>query len=331
MEKITLTMACAPTDRSRPILDGRVEIPGCRIVALPGEPQDIFRRALRDRAFEITELSMGNHILATAKAQSHYVGVPVFLSRAFRHSAIYVRTDRGIRTPADLKGKRVGMTEFQQTASLWLRGILADEYGLARSDVAWRTGGLNQPSPPPRSRLELSVALDVEAIPATESLDGLLAKGEIDAVFSTQPPRCFASKSAPVDRLFPDYRAAETAYYKSSGVFPIMHCLTVRNDVAEAHPWLALELFRAFTKAKALSLNELTLVNTPRVALPWVAQHFADTLAVLGPNPWPYGLKQNRPVLEAMVRYAAADGLLDKQFDPAQLFHPSTLDATDPG
>lgn len=330
MEKITLTLACAATDRSRPILDGRVEIPGCRIVPLPGEPEDIFRRALRDRAFDITELSMGNHILATANGESHYVGVPVFLSRAFRHAAIYVRTDRGIRTPADLKGRRIGLTEFQQTASLWLRGILADQYGLARGDVAWRVGGLDQPSGP-RKPVELAAAIDVQPIAATESLDSLLTKGELDAVFSTRPPRCFANRSAPVDRLFPNYREAEIAYFKSSGIFPIMHTLTVRRDVAEAYPWLPVELFRAFVRAKALSFAELKLVNTPRVALPWIADHVAETVAVLGTNPWPYGLKQNLPVLEAMIRYAMADGLVKAPLDPTRLFHPSTLDAVDQG
>ncbi len=331
MAKMTLTLACAATDRSRPILDGRIEVPGCQIVPLPGEPEDIFRRALRDQAFDISEMSMGNHILATAKGTNRYIGIPVFLSRTFRHSAIYVRTDRGIRAPADLKGKRIGLTEFQQTASIWLRGILADEYGLDRRDVAWRTGPLDQPRATPGSRVDFSVDLDVEPIAAGDSLDSLLAKGELDAVFSTRPPRCFADTSAPVGRLFPDHRAAEIAYFKATGIFPIMHCLTVRRDVAEAHPWLPLELFRAFVAAKALSLGELKLVNTPRVALPWIADHLAETVAVLGPNPWPYGLGQNRAVLDAMIRYARSDGLVSGELAPEQLFHPSTLDAADRG
>lgn len=331
MGDIKLSLACSASDRTRPVLDGRVKIAGVDAVFLPGEPEDIFRRALRDRAFDITELSFSSHIVTTARGDAPYVGVPVFLSRAFRHSAIYVRTDRGIARPEDLRGRRVGLPEYQQTAGMWVRGILADQHGVRPSEVHWRTGGMEQPGAGERVRIELPPELDVKPIGPQETLNGLLAAGELDAVIAPRPPSCYTTRSAPVDRLFPDYRAAEIAYYKATGFFPIMHCLAVRKDVAEAHPWLPLELFRAFAKAKAISQSELALVNFLRVSLPWVAAHYEETRAVLGRNPWRYGFKENAEEVRAMARYIASDGLAKREVDPAELFHPSTLDASDEG
>lgn len=329
MAKITLTLACTQSDRTRPILDGRIEVPGVSFVMLPGEPEDIFRRALRDKAFDVTELSMGSHIVTTARGDAAYIGVPVFPSRAFRHSAIYVRSDRGISAPEHLKGKRIGLPDYQQTAGMWVRGMLADQYGVEVRSVAWRTGGQDRPSGGERIPLNLPPGLDVAPIGAGETLDGLLAAGALDAVISPRPPRCFLEKTAPVVRLFANYRQAEMAYFKATGHFPIMHCLAVRRDVADRHPWLPVELFRAFAKAKALALSELRQINVLRVTLPWVAVHLAETEAVMGANPWRYGLRENLHELHAMARYAEADGLAQRVIDPLELFHASTHDAAD--
>ncbi len=329
MSDITLSLACTLSDRTRPILDGRVSVPGVRFTAMPGEPEDIFRRALRERAFAVSELSMGSHIVTTARGDSAYVGVPVFLSRAFRHSSIYVRADRGIATARDLRGRRIGLPEYQQTAAMWVRGILQDTAGIAPSEISWRTGGLEQPGEE-RIALALPDGLDVQAIPAGRTLGGMLAAGELDAVISPRPPACFLSGDAPVGRLFADYRAAETAYFRATGFFPIMHCLAIRRDVAGEHPWLAGALFAAFAQAKALSMGELALVNVLRVSLPWVAAEYAATQAVMGENPWPYGYRANLAELTAMTRYAAADGLAARRVEPAELFHPDVLDLMDP-
>jgi 4,5-dihydroxyphthalate decarboxylase len=324
-ETLTLSLACTLSDRTRPILDGRVTVPGARFIALPGEPEDIFRRALRDKAFAISELSMGSHIVTTARGDSPYIGVPVFLSRAFRHSAIYVRSDRGIRTAADLAGRRIGLPEYQQTAALWVRGMLREQHGVDTAGIAWRTGGLEETGGSERVALRLPPQLDVRPIAPDQTLNGLLAAGELDAIVAPRPPSCYLARSAPVDRLYPDYRREEEDYHRATGFFPIMHCLAVRRDVAAEHPWLPQELLRAFTRARDLSIEELTRVNVLRLSLPWIAAEAEAQIAAMGGDPWPYGFQRNRDEIAAMIRYAVQDGLAAEAIEPEALFHPSTL------
>ena len=326
-ENLRLTLACSSSDRTRPIIDGRVEVAGVTLTVLPGEPEDIFRRALRDRAFDVTELSMGSHIVTTARGDAPYVGIPVFPSRSFRHAAIYVRTDRGIRTAADLAGKRIGLPEYQQTAALWVRGILREYYKVDTRGIAWRTGGLEQTGGSERVALKLPPELDVQQIGADETLNGLLASGEIDAIVGPRPPSCFAQRSAPVDRLYPDYRTEEEAYFRATGFFPIMHCVALRKELAAAHPWLPLELFRAFARARAMAVADLSMVNVLRASLPWIAAEAEAQTRIMGGDPWPYGFRRNRDEVAAMIRFAAADGLAAREIAPESLFHTSVLDA----
>lgn len=317
---ISLTLACTSSDRTRPLMDGRFRVPGCDITFIPGEPEDIFRRALRDRAFDVSELSMGSHIVTTARGDAPYVGVPVFLSRAFRHSAVYIRTDRGIRSAADLAGRTIGLPEYQQTAALWVRGFLREHYGVDTRSIAWRTGG---------ERVAITLPAGFDVAPLGRDLEAALAAGEIDALIGPRPPRCFLDRSAPVDRLWPDTRAEEQAWFNATGFFPIMHCLALRKDVAERHPWLPVELFRAFAAAKKASVEELRLVNVLRVSLPWIAAEAEAQIAAMGGNPWPYGFRRNRDEVAAMIRYAVADGLAAQEIAPEALFHPSVLDLLD--
>jgi len=326
-EDLRLTLACTSSDRTRPILDGRVAVPGVALTVLPGEPEDIFRRALRDRAFDITELSMGSHIVTTARGDAPYVGIPVFPSRAFRHSAIYVRTDRGIATAKDLAGRRIGLPEYQQTAALWVRGILRDHYGVDTAGIAWRTGGMEEAGQGERVALTLPEGLDVRPIGAGETLNGLLAAGELDAVVGPRPPSAFLARSAPVDRLYPDFRREEEAYFGATGFFPIMHCVALRRELAAAHPWLPLEIFRAFARARAMAVAELSLVNVLRASLPWIAAEAEAQTRIMGGDPWPYGFRRNRDEIAAMIRYARTDGLAGTDIAPEALFHPSVLDA----
>jgi 4,5-dihydroxyphthalate decarboxylase len=317
--RLSLTLACTASDRTRPVLDGRVTVPGVDFFALPGEPEDIFRRALRDRAFDVSELSMGSHIVTTARGDGPYIGVPVFPSRAFRHSAVYIRTDRGITGPGDLAGRTIGLPEYQQTAALWVRGILREQHGVDTRSIAWRTGG---------ERVPISLPHGLDVRPLGEGLQEALAAGRIDALIAPRPPTAFEDRSAPVGRLWSDYRAEEIAWRRATGFFPIMHCLAVRRDVAERHPWLPVELFRAFAHARAMALAELRLVNVLRVSLPWVAAAFEEQAAVMGGDPWPYGFARNRGEIAAMVRFAVADGLAAEAIPPEALFHPSTLGET---
>lgn len=328
MADLCLTLACVPTDRSRPIIDGQVKIPGVSLTVLPDEPEDIFRRALREQAFDITEMSMSSHITMTARGDPAYIAVPVFLSRAFRHSGIFIRTDRGIRTADDLKGKRVGIPEYQQTAILWVRGMLRDFHGIGVRDIHWRTGGVLQPGLGERVALSLPEGIDVQPIGPDETLDGLLTRGALDAVISTRVPTALANPDIPVARLYPDYRAAETDYYRRTGFFPIMHCLALRRSLADEHPDLPRALFEAFAKARKQALAELAMINAFRVTLPWPPMALEDAKALMGDDFWPYGFRRNRDEIATMTRYAEEDGLTMRRVQPEELFHPSTLDLT---
>lgn len=312
MATLRLTLACTLSDRTRPILDGRVRVPGVEFIALPGEPEDIFRRALRDRAFEVSELSMGSHITTTARGDSAYVGVPVFLSRAFRHGAIWIRTGRGISRPEDLAGRCIALPEYQQTAALWVRGILREEYGIDTRAIRWRIGA---------ERIAIALPEGFDVAPLGQPPEQALREGRVDALITPRPP----APHPQVARLFPDYAAAERAWFARSGFFPIMHCLALRRDVAEAHPWLPVELFRAFAAARRLALEELRLSNVLRVSLPWIAAAMEEQERAMGGDVWPYGFARNRAEIAAMIRFARADGLAAREIAPEELFHPSTL------
>lgn len=312
MATLRLTLACTLSDRTRPILDGRVRVPGVEFIALPGEPEDIFRRALRDRAFDVTELSMGSHITTTARGDSAYVGVPVFLSRAFRHGAIWIRTDRGIARPEDLAGRSIALPEYQQTAALWVRGILREQHGLDTRAIRWRIGA---------ERIAIALPEGFDVAPLGGDPEQALREGAVDALITPRPP----APHPRVARLFPDHPAAERAWFAQTGFFPIMHCLALRRDVAEAHPWLPVELFRAFAAARRLSLEELRLSNVLRVSLPWIAAAMEEQERAMGGDVWPYGFARNRAEIAAMIRFARADGLAPREIAPEDLFHPSTL------
>ena len=325
MGRLAISLACTVSDRTRPILDGRVAVEGCDVTGLPGEPEDIFFRALRHGEFDVSELSFSSYLVVSSRGQSPYIGVPVFLSRAFRHSAIYIRTDRGIETPQDLKGRLVGTPEFQQTAALWVRGILADEYGVKASDIRWCQGGLEAPKQGERVPLTLPAEIEYQAVAADKTLSGMLAAGEIDAIVSPRVPSCVAAGTAPVGRLFPDYRAAEETYFRKTGFFPIMHLVGVRRDLAERHPWLAANVFRAFVKAKAMAMQDLAQINALRVTLPWVGDDVARVQAVMGPDYWRYGVNENRAEIEALVRYAAEQHLTARPLTLEELFAAATI------
>ncbi len=316
---MTLTLACTLTDRTRPVIEGRILVDGFDLAFHTGEPEELFRIAMREARFEITELSMASHMLSVARGDSRYIGVPVFPSRAFRHSAIYIRTDRGIARPEDLAMRTIGTPEYQQTAALWVRGMLRDLYGVDTRRIAWRSGGERTP-------LSLPPGFDVQAIPAGETLDTMLEGGRLDAFIGPRPPNCFTHRTAPVARLFSDLRAAEEAYYARTKFFPIMHCIAVRRDVAEANPGLPAALLRAFLAAKAQALAELSMVNVLRVSLPWIAAEAERQTALMGGDPWPYGFARNREEIATMCRYAEEDGLTAIRLAPEALFHPSTYE-----
>lgn len=314
---LRLSLACALSDRTRPLLEGRVSVPGVSFEHDPGEPEQIFRRALNEKCFHVTELSMGSHITTTARGDAAYTAIPVFLSRAFRHSAVYIRSDRGIRSAADLAGRTIGIPEYQQTAALWVRGFLREQYGVDTRGIAWRTG---------QERIAISLPPGHDVKPLGRDLNEALAAGEIDAFIGPRAPACYLDGSAPVARLWPDFMAEEVAWHGRTGFFPIMHCVAIRKDVAAEHPELPRLLQRAFTEARDLALHDLQQVNFLRVALPWITTAFEQQKQLMGGDPWPYGFRRNRDEVAAMIRFAQADGLVTSAITPEDLFHPSVTE-----
>lgn len=326
MTKLAITIACENYDRVQPIRTGQVEIPGCDVNFLGMGPEELFFRAYRHCEFDIAELSMSSYLLATSRGTAPYVAVPVFLSRLFRHSAIYIRTDRAIERPEDLVGLRIGLPEYQLTACLWARAFLDSEYGVAPWDVEWFRGGLHEPGRVEKVELKLPENVRISAIPEDATLDAMLADGRIDALISPRPPHCFVRGESGVARLFPNHKQIEKDYFRKTGIFPIMHVLGIRRDLVERHPWLANSVYDAFIKAKIISMTALEDIAALKAMLPWLGAHLEETHATMGPDFWPYGVEANRATLDAMVHFAHRHGTADRALTVEELFAPSTLE-----
>jgi 4,5-dihydroxyphthalate decarboxylase len=319
MTKLKCSLACCDYDRTRAIFDGRVAIEGCDVTAVTLEPEESFLRA-RYQVFDITEQSFSTHAILTAKGQNPYVGVPVFVSRVFRHSGIYIRTDRGINGPPDLRGKTIGVPEYAMTASVWIRGMFQDDYGVKPADVRWRQGATDHPLPPLPGQIEL------QHIPHGYNLSDMLAAGEIDAIIGARQPACFTQRHEKVARLFPNYREAERDYYRRTRIFPTMHVIGIRRSLAEAHPWLPVSVFKAFAEAKRRCMPELAQIGFLYTTLPWSVAEFEDTIALMGEDYWPYGVKPNLQTIETFARYHHAQGLSQEPLSPKDLFASQTLE-----
>ncbi|MBI2586376.1 MAG: 4,5-dihydroxyphthalate decarboxylase [Rhodospirillales bacterium] len=328
----TLSLGCWDYDRVKAVLDGRVTVNGFALKPTVMAPTDIFARAFTEAPFDVSELSLSSYMLQVANGNCAYVAIPAFLSRAFRHGGIFVRADRGIKKPKDLQGRLVGVPEYQMTMAMWVRGILQDEHGVDFRNIRWRTGGLHHAGRKERLALDLPAAMDVKPIGATDTLNGLLAAGELDAVVAPTMPAAFLAGDANVRRLFADPVAAERAYYKKTGMFPIMHVLGLRRTIADKHPNLAAELFRAFVKARDMALTELKVTaeaSANRVMLPWFAAEWEATRALMGEGVWTYGVEKNIKELEAACRYSEEQNLAPRRLAVDELFHPATRDLAD--
>src|SRR5713101_3798879 len=321
MPDIPITIASGEYDRIRAIRDGVVKVEGCAVTYHVVEPNQLFVRNLRSQEFDVSEMSFSTYIALRDQGKAHYTAIPVFLSRAFRHAAIFVRTDRGIASPADLKGKRVGTPEYLTTMLVWMRGLLSDEYGVKPSDLLWRLGGLEQPSQKTTAP-EPVASVDIENIPPGKTLAGMLADGELDALFTARLPSCFVKGAPNVGRLFADTRAAEQAYYRKSGVYPLMHAVGIRNSLVEKHPWMARAVFDAFSKSKEIAIADLQKLAAFSVTLPWVEAEFRATQAVLGMDIWPYGIEPNRKAIETLCRYLHEQGFTKRRMQVEELFAP---------
>jgi 4,5-dihydroxyphthalate decarboxylase len=325
---IPITLACGDYDRTRAIKDGRVRIEGCDVTYIPLEPEEVFFRAARYEEFDVSELSFSSYLVQTSRGESRYIGVPAFVSRVFRHSSIYIRTDREIRSPSDLIGREVGVPEYQLTALVWLRGILQEQYRVKPSDILWRGGGLEQPGRKERARISPPPDVDLQPIPAGETLSGMLAAGKLDALMTARAPSCFLNGVPNIDRLFRDHRTIEKEYYLKTGLFPIMHLVGVRKALVERYPWLPASVYKAFVQAKAIAMSELRALAAPFLLLPWTEQETLETMAVMGMDFWRYGVSENAREIETLARYSHEQGLAERIVPAEELFTPSTIETS---
>jgi 4,5-dihydroxyphthalate decarboxylase len=323
MPKLKLSIAIGNYDRVRPLFDGAVQIDGVEPIFMQLPPEEIFFRAFRTQDFDICELSMSSFTVETALGDCPYVGVPAFVSRAFRHNSIYVRTDR-IKSPADLKDKRIGLPEYQLTACVWARAILEDDHGLKPSDVVWVRGGIDDPSRLEKITIKLPSGVRLENAPEGKTISQMLEAGEIDAFIAPRVPRLGGKSNPNVGWLFPDPVAASKDYYRRTGIFPIMHVTGVRRRLVEEHPWLPAAVLKAFEQAKAKCLEELEDTATSKCTLPFVDVQLKAARELMGQDFWSYGLAANRKVLETFLRRHHDEGLSPRLVGPEEMFHPST-------
>jgi 4,5-dihydroxyphthalate decarboxylase len=280
----------------------------------------------RYQEFDVAEMSFSSYLRTVAAGTSAYVGLPAFVSRIFRHSGIYIRSDAGIRTPEDLRGKRIGLPEYQITAVVWMRGLLQHQYGVKPNEISWRSGGQEQPGREERTPLKPIPGLDLKPINSDQTLVGMLRDGELDALFTARAPSSFLAGEPHIARLFPDTRAAEKAYYQKTGLFPIMHLVGIKKTLLEQHPWLATSVYKAFVEAKALAMIDLCDVNALMVTLPWLEAETKDTIAAMGQDFWKYGVHENMREIEALTQYSFEQGLIDRKLGVEELFARSTFE-----
>lgn len=324
---VRLSVACWDYDRTRALRDGTVTASGLDLVSVTLPVEETFFRMLKHREFDVAEMSLSSYVLSTFQDDPPFVAIPVFPSRVFRHGSIYVRADGDIRSPADLRGGVVGVPEYQITAAVWIRGILAEHHGLPVDAVSYRTGGLHETGRVEKLRLDLPAEIRVEPIGADQTLDRMLVDGELDAIYSARAPRSFdPAGTGAVRRLFADPRATEQDYFRATGIFPIMHTVVIRREVYERDRWIAASLLDAFTRAKNLMYAELVETTALKYGLPWVAPEAEATIALMGRDFWPYGVETNRTALDTFLGYSHAQGLARRRLDPAELFVPETLD-----
>jgi len=325
LAKLPLSIAMGDYDRNRALYDGAVQIDGVDPTYMLLNPEEMFFRAFRFQDFDISELSFSSYLVKHARGDCPYIALPIFLSRAFRHTSIYVRKDR-IRSPQDLKGKRIGIPEYQLTANVWARALLADDYGVKPSDVTWVRGGIDQPGRPEKIKLQLPADVKMVNAPEATTISDMLDRGEIEGFMAPRAPFGAARANPDVGWLFDDPTVVAKDYYRRTGIFPIMHVVGVRKALAQQHPWLPGALLKAFEQSKAAALAKLEDTSATKVTLPFVEEQLKAARDTLGENYWAYGVDANRPTLEAFTRHHHAQGLSTRHVAVDELFHPSTYE-----
>ena len=323
---LRLSLACWDYDRTRALADGRVQPEGIDLVYLNQPVEETFFRMMRFGEFDASEMSLSSYVASLGRAEPPFIAIPAFPSRFFRHSCIFVSAKSGIRKPEDLKGKRIGVPEYQMTAPVWIRGILSDEHGVKVTDVQHLSGGEEEPGRDEKQKIDLPSSIRLAPIASDKTLSGMLAEGELDALVTARAPSTFKSKPDAVKRLFPDYVAKEKEYYRRTRIFPIMHTVVIRRDVYAKNPWVAQSLYKAFAAAKKIASDMYAQTAALSSMLPWSTAQADETRAEMGDDWWPYGLAPNRHVLETFLRYHHEQGLSKRLYKPEELFARETLE-----
>jgi 4,5-dihydroxyphthalate decarboxylase len=327
MSNLRLALACWNYDRTRALMEGRIRPDGIDLTYLNLPVEETFFRMLRHHEFDAAEMSLSSYVLSLFSENPPFVAIPVFPSRFFRHSCIYINPESGIREPKDLMGKRVGTPEYQMTAGVWIRGILSDEYGVPLSSVKYFNGGEEEPGRHEKLKLSLPPEISLESIPESKTLSAMLDRGEIDALYTARMPSTFLRGSGTVARLFEDYPAVEREYYSRTKIFPIMHTVVIRRELYEKHRWIAQSLYKAFVYSQREVYQELYQTAALKYMLPWLIRHVEDTRNLMGQDFWSYGYDANILPLSTFLRYSFEQGLSKRLLTPKDLFVPESLES----
>ncbi len=319
MARLNLTFACGPYDRTLALRDGSIRPEGIELNCITAQPSEIFWRMLQFKEFEISEMSLSNYTSLVSTGDAPFIAIPVFPSRVFRHGYFFINSDKGIDSPADLEGKRGGVPEYTMTAAVYMRGLLAHEYGVEPRDVEWVQGRAD------RLGRKLPADIRLAQAPAGSELGDLLARGEIDFLMTANNPLAFRRGNAKVRRLFPNYAEVEKDYYRRTRIYPIMHTVVIRRDVHERHPWVALNMYQALCQAKQHAYDLLADMGSSKVSSAWLQSLIEEEKEIIGPDWFPYGIAANRPSIEALLQYTHEHGLTDRRIGLEELFAPSTL------
>ena len=326
---LKLNLACGLYDRMLRLHAGEVRPAGIDLTFTAlDEPREIFDRMAATGEFDMAEMSISEYISRHDAGQCPFVALPVFASRVFRHGFIFVNRRAGIRTPADLAGKRIGVPLYTMSAAVWIRGLLADEYHVDLSGVTWVQGALKSAGTHGNpSTMPLLRPVRIEINNSGKPLNRLLAEGEIDAVIASRTVEGLGTHPD-IARLIPDFRAVEKDYYRRTRIFPIMHVIVIRKDVYDAHPFVAQSMYDAFCASKQHAFDLMRELGALRYMLPWLTADVDEIQEVFGGDPWPYGIESNRPTLDALVRHLADQHLISRRMPIEELFVPVAEHAT---
>jgi len=327
MSKLKLSFACWNYDRTRALMEGSIPVDGIDLNYLNLPVEETFYRMARFQEFDVAEMSLSSYCVSLHKPERPFVAIPIFPSRFFRHSSIYINANSGIREPKDLIGKRIASPEYQMTAPVWIRGILSDHYGVAVDAQPYLFGGEEEPGRIEKQKINLPKNIQVQPIGPTQTLSKMLYDGEIDALYTARMPSSFLKKDGKVKRLFENYAQVEREYYRSTSIFPIMHTVVIRREIYENNRWIAQSLTKAFIAAQQKAYEDLKETAALKTMLPWLCSHVEETAAEMGDDWWSYGLDKNTKVLETFVRYHFEQGLSPKLLKPTELFAPESLEA----